>query len=87
MLEDYEITKSKLSVYEETSAFKPFSNNDLLELSMNSQMRSEDVDDRIRELEHENQILKMKNKDEMNTKLLQMEQQLEDAKRTIEKYK
>lgn len=56
---------------------------------MNSGMRQfgEDIEDRVKELESENQILKMKNKDELNTKLLLLDTKLDDEKRNNEKLK
>ena len=40
---------------------------------------AEDLEERLRELEQENSILKIKNKDELNTKLLILESKLEDS--------
>lgn len=41
----------------------------------------------VKELEKENKILKMKDKDELNTKVLQLEGKIDDLHRNIEKLK
>lgn len=55
-------------MYEEHSGFgNKGLTSDLEELSF---YKNEEVDERVKELERENSILKIKNKDELNTKIL-----------------
>lgn len=74
-VDELEISESKLSVYlEHHEGGAGGLKNDLMELSQH-----EMVDERVRELESENRTLRIKNKEELNTKLLQMESRLKDA--------
>ena len=47
--------------------------------------RNDEYEDRIKELEQENSILKIKNKDELNIKLLQLESLIDDKQRNLDK--
>lgn len=62
-----------MSVYEEHGiAGKGTFQNDLYELN-STRLDQDELEDMVKELEKENKILKMKDKDELNTKVLELE--------------
>jgi len=88
LLEEVEIANSKLSVYEEHGMYgKGGLSNDLQELNNTSRLDHDELEDIVKELEKENKILKMKDKDELNMKVIQLENTIDDGKRQEEKLK
>mmetsp|Transcript_42336 Transcript_42336/g.40577 ORF Transcript_42336/g.40577 Transcript_42336/m.40577 type:complete len:80 (+) Transcript_42336:1271-1510(+) len=61
--------------------------NDLQELNNTSRLDHDELEDIVKELEKENKILKMKDKDELNMKVIQLENTIDDGKRQEEKLK
>jgi len=79
LTEELEKAKTKLAVYEEHGK-----QSDLDDLST---ARNEGLEEKVKELEKENSILKMQNKSELNNKVVQLENKLDDAHRGADKLK
>ena len=78
-----EILQSKLSVYEENPAFQKFGGrNDLNEFDMigvdELQEKISDLEHQVDDLTNQNKVLRISNQSELNTKVLQMEQEVTD---------